>query len=299
MWLKSFLNRCALAALCLSVILPLLPVRAQANDLDKIRESGVLRHLGIPYANFITGQGDGLSVEIMQLFAKYLGVEYRFVRSSWADVFGDLTGRKVKPVGDDVKFLGKTEIRGDVIANGLTMLAWREKVINYSAPTFPTQVWCVVRADFPAKPIVSSGNVDEDIKAVKELLRGHRVMGKDGTCLAPGLYGIESIVAEAFSFPGGLNDIAPALIKGEAEVALLDVPDSLVALEKWPGKIKVLGPLSPEQVMAAGFRKDSPELLKAFNEFYTELKRSGEYLRLVKKYYPAVFKYYNEFFDTK
>ena len=292
-------HRGTLAVLCLLAVLPLLPVRAGASDLDQIRESGVLRHLGIPYANFVTGQGDGLSVEFMQLFAKYLGVEYRFVQSNWTDLFGDLTGRKVKPVGDNVEFLGKTEVRGDVICNGLTKLAWREKVVNYSTPTFPTQVWCIVRADFPAKPIVSTGDVEKDIAAVKELLRGRRIMGKDGTCLAPGLYGIKSLVAEAFSFPGSLNDIAPALIKGEAEVALLDVPDSLVALEKWPGKIKVLGPLSPEQVMAVGFRKDSPELLKAFNAFYVELKRSGEYMRLVRKYYPAVFKYYKGFFATK
>jgi ABC-type amino acid transport substrate-binding protein len=298
MRMKDLLRRAAPAALCLLMVLALLPVRAGASDLDRVRESGVLRHLGIPYANFVTGHGYGLSVEIMQLFAKYLGVEYRFVQSNWGDLFGDLTGRKIKPVGDNVEFLGKTEIRGDVIANGLTKLAWREKVVNYSTPTFPTQVWCIVRADFPAMPIVSTGDVDRDIAAVKELLRGRRVMGKDGTCLAPGLYGIESLVAEAFSFPGTLNDIAPALIKGEAEVALLDVPDSLVALEKWPGKIKVLGPLSPEQEMAAGFRKDSPEMLKAFNEFFAELKRSGEYLRLVRKYYPAVFRYYRGFFDT-
>ena len=299
MRMKDLLHRVALAALCLLVVLPLLPVRAGASDLDQVRKNGILRHLGIPYANFVTGRGDGLSVEVMQLFAKYLGVEYRFVQSNWKDLFGDLTGRKVKPVGDDVEFLGKTEIRGDVICNGLTKLAWREKVVNYSTPTFPTQVWCIVRADFPAKPIASSGDVDKDIKAVKQLLRGRRIMGKDGTCLAPGLYGIESYSKDVFSFPGGVNDMAPALIKGDAEVSLLDVPDSLVALEKWPGKIKVLGPLSPRQVMAVGFRKDSPELLKAFNDFYRELKLSGEYLRLVKKYYPAVFKYYRGFFDAK
>lgn len=287
--LKTFM----LVALCLA----LAPLPVKASDLEQIKEAGVLRHIGIPYANFVTGNGDGLDVEIMQRFAKHLGVKYEFVQSDWSQVFGDLTGDIVQPDGDSVTILGKTEIRGDVIANGLTQLTWREQVVNYSIPTFPTQVWCIARADFPAKPITASGDINKDIEAVKALLAGQRVMGKDGTCLALSLYGIDSGIAEALNFPGSVNDIAPAIIKGDADIALLDVPDTLVALEKWPGKIKVLGPLSPRQDMGAGFRKDSPELLKAFNAFFTELRASGEYDQLVKKYYPAVFGYYKEFFE--
>lgn len=50
---------------------------AYAGDLREIREAGVLRHLGIPYANFVTGSGDGLDVELIQLFARHLGVAYQ------------------------------------------------------------------------------------------------------------------------------------------------------------------------------------------------------------------------------
>mgnify|MGYP000084292552 CR=1 FL=1 len=31
---------------------------AGTGDLDQVRRDGVLRHLGIPYANFVTGAGD-------------------------------------------------------------------------------------------------------------------------------------------------------------------------------------------------------------------------------------------------
>lgn len=289
-----------LAAQALALMLALValaPVQAEASDLEQIRERGVLRHIGIPYANFVTGKGDGLDVEIMRRFAKHIGVKYQFVKSDWGSVFGDLTGKKVKPAGDSVEILGDVPIRGDVIANGLTKLAWRQQVVNYSEPTFPTQVWAISRADLPRKPITSSGDISVDIEKVKMLLKGERVMGKEGTCLAPGLYGIDNSLARIVNFPGSLNDIAPAVIKGEADIALLDVPDSLVAIDKWPGKIKVLGPVSPEQVMGAGFRKDSPELLKAFNAFYAKLRASGEYNALIRKYYPAVFRYYPDFFD--
>lgn len=288
----------AIISLCLLSFSGLLPLNAVADDdLEGVRKRGVLRHIGIPYAHFVTGLGNGLDVEIMQRFAQHLGVKYQFVQSNWMRVFGDLTGNVVKPVGDNVEIKGKIEIRGDVIASGVTILKWREKIVNYSKPTFPTQVWCIARADFSGKPIRSSGNIQEDIKAVKNMIKGHKVMGKDDTCLAPGLYGIDSSVADVYNFPGGVNDMAPAMIKNVADFAFLDVPDTLVALEKWPGKIKVIGPISGKQKMGVAFRKDSPELLKEFNLFFSALKESGEYLRLVEKYYPAVFKYYKDFFE--
>jgi hypothetical protein len=36
-----------------------------------------------------------------------------------------------------------------MIAIGFTVLPWREKVLLYSAPTFPSQVLLVARADSP------------------------------------------------------------------------------------------------------------------------------------------------------
>ncbi|MEF2230749.1 MAG: transporter substrate-binding domain-containing protein [Pseudodesulfovibrio sp.] len=298
MRLKKNLKIVALAVLVGLVAVFARVTPASASDLEQIRERGELRHLGVPYANFVTGQGDGLSVELMQRFAADIGVTYRFVGTNWDEIFGDLTGTRVRPRGDDVEVLGQAEIRGDVIADGLTDLTWRRKIIDYSDPTFPTQVWCIARADFPAMPIVSSGDIGKDIVAVKALLKGRRVMGKDNTCLQPDLYGIDRTVGDIISFPGTLNDIAPAIIKGDADVALLDVPDSLVALEKWPGKIKILGPVSEPQTMGVGFRKGSPELRAAFNAFFARLKASGEYREMVMKYYPAVFGYYKSFFEA-
>ena len=76
-------------------------------------------------------------------------------------------------------------------------------------------------------------------------------------------------------FAGSLNDLAPAVIQGEAELTLLDVPDALVALEKFPGKIKVIGPITEQQYMGCAFAKTSPELQKAFNRFLEKVKGMG------------------------
>ena len=269
---------------------------AWGADLPKIKERGVLRHLGVPYAHFVTGSGDGLDVELVKLFAQHLGVRYKYVKTSWKKVIGDLIGKEVKPRGDDVEILGDVPVRGDVIANGLTILSWRQKVVDYSTPTFPTQVWLIARADSPMKPIKPSNDILRDIVTTKALLNGCSLLGIANTCLDPALYGLKQAGARIRLFRRSLNELAPAVINGDAETTILDVPDALIALEKWPGKIKVIGPISPRQVMGCAFAKTAPRLRDTFNRFFEECKKNGTYLRLVKKYYPAVFRYYPEFF---
>ena len=266
------------------------------SDLATVKKNGVLRHLGIPYANFVTGSGDGLDVELMQLFAQHLNVRYEYVKTDWPTIIADLTGKVVKPSGDRVQVTGQAPVKGDVIANGFTVIPWREKVVLFSVPTFPTQVWLMTRSDSPMVPIQPSGKLEADIVQTKNLLKGHRLLGKSGTCLEPSLYGLDAIVSEQILFPGNLNELAPAIMNGEVEATLLDVPDALVALGKWGGQIKIIGPLSPVQEMAPAFAPDGKDLCASFNAFYRQLVTDGTYQALVKKYYPAVFSYFPNFF---
>ncbi len=267
-----------------------------SDDLAEVKARGVLRHLGIPYAGFVTGKGDGLSVEMMQLFAAKLGVKYQFVQTSWENVIADLIGRRAIPAGDAVELAEATPIRGDLISSGFTILPWRQKVVAFSKPTFPTQVWLITTARSDLKPIKPVGNVYKDIVTVKSLLSGRNVLGKKGTCLDPSLYHLKETGAKPLLFNGDLNELAPAVINGIAGAAILDVPDALIALEKWPGEIIIVGPISPAQEMGAAFRRSSPELLRAFNSFYDSIRADGTYLKLVNKYYPAVVEYYPHFF---
>ncbi len=270
---------------------------ACANDLKEIRERGVLRHLGVPYANFVTGSGDGLDVEIVQLFARHLGVRYEFVQSTWGDVIGDLTGKEIrfKPT---VQTIGSRPVRGDIIANGMTILPSRQKVLDFSDPTFPSAVWLLARPDAQAKPIKPSGDREFDIKATKAVMKTGTTFVMDNSCLDPTLYDLEGKGLKLKRFTGStvINDIVPAMLKRESDMTLLDVPDVLLALELWPGQIKVIGPISGEQRMAAGFRKDSPELREAFNVFLADIKRDGTYMRLVKKYFRVAPRYLPEYF---
>ncbi len=270
-------------------------IAAADSSVVAVKERGVLRHLGIPYANFVTGAGDGMDVELIQGFAEWLGVNYGYVHTDWSSAIGDLTGKQVRTDGDDVEVIGEVPVKGDVIANGMTVIPWRQKVVAFANTTFPTQVWLVSRADSPVSPIKPTNSLAQDIVQTKSVLDGKTLLGKLDTCLDPSLYDMERTGAEISLFDGALNELAPALLANESEFTLLDVPDALVALQKWPGEIKVIGPLSEPQDMAPAFRPGDGALREAFNTYLAELQADGRFDALALKYYPFVADYFPDF----
>ena len=278
------------------VILILFAAGALAADLPEIKQHGVLRHLGVPYANFVSGSGDGMDVELMQRFCATIGVKYEYVLTDWGTVVQDLIGKKVKPAGAEVTFLEDAPIKGDLIANGFTILPWREKAVKFSNHTFPSQVWLVARADSKIKPIKPAGDILKDIAKTKALMKGVSVLTLENTCLDPALYKLSDTGATIIAAKGQLNEMAPALLNKDGELTILDVPDALVALEKWPGKFKIIGPVSDKQFMAVAFPPESNQLRESFNKFLDQSKKDGTYMQIVKKYYPSAARYFPAFF---
>lgn len=270
---------------------------AQA-DLKEIQASGELRHLGIRYANFVTGAGDGFDVELAKGFAKHIGVKHTLVYTDFYNVIRDLLGREVRRTGDRVDLTGRFPVKGDMIATGFTRLPWREQVLLFSAPTFPSQVLLIARAESAQKPIKSSDNIDADIAETKAMIGQRSLLVMEKTCLDPASYGLKGkgFDLKPYTKNTNINEMVPAMLDGVAELTLLDVPDVILDLQKWAGKIKILGPISGEQQMAAAFRPDSPQLRDAFDAYLRRIRADGTYDRLVRKYYPGIDQYFPEFF---
>ncbi|CAE6931370.1 Bacterial periplasmic substrate-binding proteins [Vibrio sp. B1REV9] len=303
----SFKQRLATMVMCATSLFSL---STFANDLQEIKDAGVLRHLGVPYANFVSyiEQGEvatlsGLDVEIIKGFAQSLGVRYEYVPAQWNNVVGKLTGQQVAYKDNQMIQGEKMPIEGDLIANGVTILDWRKEVIDFSEDYFPSAVWLVARTDSSLIPIEPTGSIEQDIVKVKSLIKGREVLAMEHSCLDPNLYDLYDTGATVI-LPDGqrrLNEMVPAIMKNDAESTLLDVADTLIALEKWPGEIKVIGPISENQKMAVAFRKNSPELKNAFNQYLRSIKQDGTYQSLVEKYYPSIYYFYNDYFlaDSK
>jgi glutamine transport system substrate-binding protein len=273
----------------------------QAATLKEVQARGELRHIGIRYANFVTGEGDGFDVEIARGFARHIGVRYQLVYSDFYSVMRDLLGKDVVRKDGDVNLVGDFPVRGDMIATGFTVLPWRQKVVIYSEPTFPSQVLLVARSDSSLSPIRGSDNIAKDIAETKALIGKRSLLGMERTCIDPANYGLKDkgIDLRAYTKSSNLNEIVPALLNREAELTLLDVPDAILDLRKWAGKIKVLGPISEEQHLAAAFPKDATDLRDAFNAYLAKIKADGTYDQLVDKYYPGIRGYFPSFFTQR
>ena len=171
-----------IGALLWVVLSALLSVgQAHAHDLKEIQQRGELRHLGIRYANFVTGSGDGFDVELVQGFARHIGVKYTLVYSDFYNVLRDLLGKDVVRKGAAVALEGNFPVKGDMIATGFTMLPWREAVVLFSKPTFPSQVLLVARADSAFKPIKGSNSLEKDIVETKAMIGKHSLLVMERT----------------------------------------------------------------------------------------------------------------------
>jgi ABC-type amino acid transport substrate-binding protein len=294
--LPGILSRAACALLAAALSAPV----ALGADLDQIKARGELRHIGIKYANFVTGDGYGFDVELMQGFARHLGVKYKLVYSDFYSVVRDLLGKDVVRNGAKVELTGNYPIRGDVISTGFTKLPWREAVLLFSDPVFPSQVLLIAPAGSDVKPIAPTGDLQKDIRLTKKLIGSHSLLGMQRTCIDPANYGLSGIGIDLKSYTksSNLNEIVPAMLNGEAELSLLDVPDAVLDLKKWAGQIKVIGPISDEQTLATAFPPDAPNLRDEFNKYLRELKASGEYQDLVNKHYPGIKRYFANFFTV-
>jgi ABC-type amino acid transport substrate-binding protein len=277
----------------LTAILFVISTSYSLADLEEIKTKGELRHLGVPYANFVTGDEEGLDTQILRLYCQKIGVKYRYIRTDWDNVICDLSGKNIMLQGGRVEIVGNAPVKGDIIGNGLTMIPWRMEVINYSTPYFPSAIWVVARADSRLQPIQPTRDPKKNVEATMSLLKGREVLSIKNTCVDVNLYNLTD-VRPVYKDGITLNDLAAVLVKGEAEISILDVPDALVALRKFPGRIKVLGTITGKQAMGFGISKESPELLASFNEFLAEITANGKLSQLIQAYYPNIEKYFPE-----
>ena len=269
-----------------------------AADLAEIKKRGEIRHIGIRYANFVTGAGDGLDVELMQGFAKRIGVSYTLVYSDFYSVIRDLLGKDVVRKDGEVTLTGDYPVKGDVISTGFTMLPWREAILMYSDPVLPSQVLLVAPAESELQPIEDGADLAADIAKTRKAIGSRSVLVMERTCLDPLNYGLVNVGVDlkVYNKSTNLNEMVPALLNKEAELSLLDVPDAILDLRKWAGRIKVLGPISNQQMLATAFPKDAPALRAEFNAYLNDIKASGVYDQLVDKYYPGIRRYFPKFF---
>ncbi len=267
-------------------------------DLPEVLVRGELRHLGEYYGNFITGTGDGLTVDLMRGFADFLGVRYRFIPTSFKQGLEGLLGQKVV-WHKEIPSLKENEdvpLQGDVIAGGFVALPSRGRVVAFSKPIFISQLWVIAKKELSVKPIVPSGSMSKDIQNTITKIRGFSVLGIPGYYVSNSSLWLEEGHCVLVPFYGVFGELIPGLLKSKAQLAFVDMTGVILGTLRWPGKVKVVGPLSPPYYVSAFFRKSFPRLREAFNDYLRRIQENGKYMELIDRYFPSAKFYFPDFF---
>ncbi len=239
-------------------LLMLYPVLG-AGAVERIKKAGVLKvGSDVAYAPFEFMEGDkpvGFDIDIAQEIAKALGVKFQVINTSFDGIIAALKAKKF-----------------DIIISAMTITEERKKEIDFSIPYYDSGQIIVVRSD------------NKDIKSEKDL-KGKVVgvqLGTTGELTAKKLkdqVGIKEIRSYE-TIPEAFMDLE----LGRLDAVINDLPVSLYYSKNNP-KLKCVGkPFTVEQYGIA-VRKEDKDLLKKINEILINLKRTGKYNQIYKKWF--------------
>ncbi len=245
-----------LAAFVLGGLLP--ASAALASDLREIQTRGTLRILAVASdeeAYFVSqrpGGPPGFDVEVLEGFARLHKLKVQVIPvSGWGLLIPSLHHNK-----------------GDLIAGGFTDTESRRKLIDFTVEAFPTR--SVVMTRRPAAVIQSVAE-----------LRGKRVGTVKGTFMEDELAAVGVTNVDSSIATGGLPD---ALRASRVDVAVDGLEAALSAKAKDPDLLLGVS-LGRPSSLAYGVRHEDQALLKALNEYISNLRRTSTWSRLVVKYF--------------
>jgi polar amino acid transport system substrate-binding protein len=240
---------------------------ASGASLEDIKKRGELV-IGLeaqytPYEFFKDGEIIGYDVDILNKFAKKLGVKVKLVDTEWNGIIPALLARKF-----------------DAILSGMTITKERAEKLNFSMPYAEATNVVLIRAkddsirtaeDIAGKRIgaqISSAG-DKVAKEFQELLKQK---GKPGYTD----YKLYDHYPEAYL---DLNN-------GRIDAVVNSLSTLAVVMKEQPGKFKVVtGIQSLKAYFGMAFPKEDADFLKFANEQFAEMKKNGELAELQTKWF--------------
>ncbi len=202
------------------------------------------------------GDLDGFDVDLMKAIAKDQGFKVEF-KSLEFD--GLITGLKSGNI--------------DIVASGMWASDDRKKEVDFSDTYYESGLVVAVNAN------------DNKIKSIDDLDKNSKVAAQIGTSSAELIQKMqkEGKIKEAKIY-NKVNDAVQDLQNGSVSALINDKPVTKEYMNKQKGKIKIVGdPLNKEN-LGIGVQKGNKELLDKINKGLANLKKSGEFDKLLKKW---------------
>ena len=161
----------------------------------------------------------------------------------------------------------------DIVASGMWASDDRKKEVDFSDTYYESGLVVAVNAN------------DNKIKSIDDLDKNSKVAAQIGTSSAELIQKMqkEGKIKEAKIY-NKVNDAVQDLQNGSVSALINDKPVTKEYMNKQKGKIKIVGnPLNKEN-LGIGVQKGNKELLDKINKGLANLKKSGEFDKLLKKW---------------
>ncbi len=161
----------------------------------------------------------------------------------------------------------------DMAASGMTITQERAKVVCFSDAYINAGLALAVR------------DCDAQIESVDDL-QGKTVGAQIGTTGAIKVKELQASGKIAKMITYNTIDMAMLdLINGGVDAVINDLPVTKVYINKQPGKVKMVGDVLTSESYGFAMNKENTELLQKVNAGLANLRKSGEYDKLMKKYF--------------
>lgn len=262
LFLKHWILICSSLLSALGSVLASTQAHASNTDLlQQIQQRQLLRvciwpeYFAISYRNPRTGDLEGLDVELAQQLAQRLGVDLKFVDSSFAKLKANMQNGHC-----------------DIAMHGVGIRPDRQRVMDFAAPHLSSGIYAVVEKNNPQ--IQRWQDIDK---------AGHIVVVQKGTYMEPVMraYLHQAQLSVVNSFKAREQEV----LSGRADVFMTDYPygQRMVVQSGWATL------LAPPQALAAtpyafAVPQHQPHWLAYVNDFVADIKADGRLRAIAAKY---------------
>lgn len=245
------------------------------SDLDAILERGYINALvdnnSVSYFIY-KGEPMGYEYELLNLFAKHLKVDLKIKVTSGID-------RAIDQLNQG---------EGDIIAFPLTITKERNKYVSFTKPHFNSYQVLVQRKPDGWRQMTLDAINDSLIRNPVDLI------GKEVHVLANSSFETrlrhlsEEIGGDVIIRPDTTSSESESLIRrvatGELDFTIADHMMARVNASYYPN-LDINTPVSVAQQVAWATRKNSPELLKAMNDWLANIKKEATFMVIYNRYF--------------
>ena len=244
-------------------------------DLDKIRERGTLRAIvdNSSTSYFLyKGQPMGFEYELLELYAKELGVELKLV--------------VISDIDEALRKLNSGE--GDLLAFSFTVTKERKKLIKFTDPHYTVRQVLIQR-----KPAgwqqMKLHEIEKGLLRNQVDLIGKEIHARKSSSYVDRLRNLSNEIGGDIVIIEDLENVeTETMIKmvanGEIKYTVADEDIAMVNAAYYP-EIDINTPLSFPQRIAWGTRLNAPELVSNVNSWLSDLKRKPDFNVIYNRYF--------------